>query len=203
MDPPGTARAADTGTIEEIRGVALSDDAAVRRATAERLARLMEGDFETVFDATQEWALDPDDRLREVAALACRQSEATVDEVRARRLAGRLELFLGDRSDRVARLAGVDVLPYVLGLYPSIVSGWVRTWTPNTEEGVRADLARVLGAIAPKFPTEAIEGLAELAVDPRPRVRTAVVATLEDLSAKFPKMAPYLRERFAELLSEG
>ena len=210
FDPPGLALLVDatepssspppTIAIGELRRHALSEDPAVRRNVADRLRRLMEADFETVFDATQEWALDPDDRLREVAALACRHTASVTDEVRTRRLIGRLELFLGDRSPRVATIATQDVIPYLLGLHPSIVGGWVRTWTANAEEGIRADLARVLGAVAPRFPTEAVEGLAELAVDPRPRVRDAVVTTLTELMRKNPKMASYLRARFGTLL---
>lgn len=185
--------------LDDLRRSALSTDATVRKQTADQVRARMEEDFETVFDATQEWALDGDERLREVAALACRHTPQVTDEVRARRLIGRLELFLGDRSPRVATIAATDVLPHLLELQPSIVPGWVRTWTQNTEEPVRVDLARVLGAIAERYPTEAVEGLSEITIDPRPRVRTAVLDTLDALAERNPTMGSYLRARFASL----
>jgi hypothetical protein len=187
-------------SVAELRQQALSDDPTVRAQTAEAIGRRMEAEFEQVFDATQEWALDADERLREVAALACQQSREVTDEVRARRLIGRLELFLGDRSPRVAEVTTQRVLPHLLGMYPSMVPPWIQRWAPNSDEAIRADLARVLSAIAGRFPTDAVEGLAELSVDPRPRVRTAVVDALEQLEARAPTMRPYLHARFSSLL---
>lgn len=186
--------------MDELRRTALSDDPAVRAEVADRVRARMEAEFETVFDATQEWALDSDARLREVAALACRQESEATDEVRARRLIGRLELFLGDRDRHVADLTTQDVLPFLLGRHPAIVPEWIHRWAPNTDETIRADLARVLGMLALRFPAESVEGLAELSVDPRPRVREAVVAMLHELGNRNPKMRPYLTERFGALL---
>ena len=194
--PPERSAAAP---LDELRRSAQSNDPAVRKQTADLVRSRMEEEFETVFDATQAWALDGDDRLREVAALACRHSSQVTDEVRARRLIGRLELFLGDRSPRVATIAATDVLPYLLDLHPSIVPGWVRNWTQNSEEPVRVDLVRVLGAIAERYPTEAVEGLSEISIDPRPRVRSAVLDTLDRLAERNPTMGTYLRARFASL----
>ncbi len=192
----------DPSEIDELRRRALSDDPASRRHAADRVRELMEQEFELVFDATQPWALDPDARLREVSCLALQHRPEVTDEVRARRLIGRAELFLGDRSRSVADLATRRVLPYLLEMHPGIVKEWVQTWSENPEEGLRADLSAVFGQLAERFPAEAVEGLSELAVDPRPAVRAAVVESLKGLAARQPKMTPYLRSRFPDLLGE-
>ncbi len=192
-----------TPELDQLRRQALSDDPTVRTQVADRLRTMMEQDFEAVFDATQEWALDPDDRLREVACRSLRHRVEVTDEVQARRLISRAELLLGDRNPRLARLATTDILPYLLGLHPAVAPGWVRTWTVVPEENVRADVAATLAAITERFPTEAVEGLAELAVDPRPRVHSAVARALEDLTRRLPKMRPYLEARVPDFFGEA
>ncbi len=184
--------------LDRLRSEALSDDPETRARVADRLRALMEERFEEVFDATQEWALDPDERLREVVCRSLRHRSELSEEVRVRRLVSRAELFLGDRSPRVSKVATLDVLPYLLGFQPAVAAGWIKTWTGAPEEPVRADLATVLGAIAERYPTEAVEGLSELAVDPRPKVRSAVEHALDDLARRHPKMRPYLESRFPD-----
>ena len=187
--------------IGHLRHLASSDDESTRRTVATRLGDLMEHEFDIVFDATHEWALDGDDRLRQVACLACDQHAVTLDEVRLRRLLGRVELFMPDASARVVRSWTAEVVPHLVSAMPPVGLPWIKEWTKDPDETVRVGVATALGALSDKFPTEAVEGLAEISIDPRPAVRAAVRRSLEQIQTKQPGMATYLRMRFAPILS--
>jgi hypothetical protein len=186
----------DPNILENLRRSAASDNAESRRAAADLLRELLERDFDNVFEATHSWVLDPDRRLREVACRALRPEKALHDDVRVRRLVGRAEMFLGDQDRTVASVTSREVLPYLLGLEPGMLRDWIEEWTANSDERIRADLAAALGAIAPRFPSRAIDGLARLASDPRPAVRGAVSEALRSMVAQQPGMESSLRTRF-------
>jgi hypothetical protein len=183
--------------IGHLRRLASSEDESTRRTVATRLGDLMEHEFDVVFAATHEWALDGDDRLRQVACLACDQHAATLDEVRLRRLLGRIELFMPDASARVTRTWTMEVAPHLVSAMPHVGLPWIKEWTKDPDETVRVGVATMLGALSDKFPTEAVEGLAEISIDPRPAVRAALHRSLEQIRARQPGMSNYLRMRFA------
>lgn len=188
------------GDLDKLRQSAVSADPAAREGASARLRGLLEQEFETTFDATQEWAFDPDARLREVVCRSLMNRPEVTDEVRARRLIGRAELFLGDANPAVGTLATRTVLPYLLRLHPAVFPEWTRTWMAATDEAPRRDLAHVLAALVPKYPAEAVEALSELSADPRPVVRGAVVEAVTELARGNPGMRPQLQSRFPEIL---
>ena len=182
--------------LAEMRREADTADPAARAAVAERLRTLLEQDFDAAFEGTHDWVLDPNDHLKEVACRALMLRDGDVDLTRARSLIGRAEQFIGSPCRPVARVASGVVLPYLLGLHPRIMPEWIRMWIANPDELVRVDVATALAALAPRFPTEAIDGLSSLAVDPRPRVRSGFDVAVRWIEQRQPKMAPYLRSRF-------
>ncbi len=191
MAPPTGADRLETLKIE-----ASSPDPQVRAQVIAQVRTLLQEDFDVTFDATQNWVLDRDELRREVALRALTVRGEDVDDVRTRRLIGRAELFIGGSSRPLARLACREIIPYLLGLHPRLVAEWVRDWLSNSDEQVRCDVALVLAALAGRFPTEAVDSLASIAVDPRPNVRAGFTTALRDLIARHPAMAEYVRARF-------
>ncbi|HTT34523.1 MAG TPA: HEAT repeat domain-containing protein [Thermoplasmata archaeon] len=186
--------------LGQIRRLAASDDESARTAATTRLTQLLEEEFDAVLDATQEWALDPDRRIREVTLRACEQPAATTDEARVRHLLGRVERFIGDPDPAIDDRWSRVTVPHLLAIRPEVVLPWLREWTKNPETRARAGVARALGAIGGRYPTEAVEGIAELGSDPRAPVREAVVGALEEIREQYPQMGPYLDGRFGLLL---
>jgi len=186
-----------SGQLDQLRRRADSGDLAERLAATDQLRGLLESHFEAAFEGTQSWVLDPSDRLREVACRALMIRDPEADIVQVRRLIGRAELFLGNPSRAVARVASAEVLPYLLGIHPRLMPDWIRTWLANPEELVRADLATVLAGLAPRFPAQAIDSLSALAVDPRPQVRAGFRSAVHAVARDNPKMGGYVRSRFA------
>ena len=182
--------------LNPLRQAAESDDPDVRAAATDRLRTWLTDDFERVFDATTTWTLDPDERLQEVACRALMLPEDQIDLVRARRLIGRAEGLLGTPGRTAAGGATREVLPYLLSLHPRILPEWVQSWTRNPEEPVRADVAGVLAVLAPRFPTLAVDGISQLAVDPRPGIRVAVRSAVQEIAQAQPAMEPFLRTKF-------
>gem|GEM_PF-3336167 len=187
--------------LEQLRRLASSDSESSRRAASDRLTQLLLHDFDTVLDATQEWALDEDPRIREVTLRACLQPPELTDDARVRHLLGRVERFIGDVDPTITELWTRSVVPHLLKVRPEVVLPWLRDWTKNPEEPVRAGVALTLGAISEKYPTDAVEGLAIIAVDPRPSVREAVLTSIEEMRARYPGMSGYLDARFGPLLA--
>ena len=182
--------------LDELRRAACTDDRAARRAAADQLGTLLQGDFDDVFDATQPWVLDPDERLREVACRALAGCSEQADEVRTRRMIGRAELFLPSKSPTIAAIASREVLPNLLARHPAIIPEWTRRWIEDPDERVRIGLATVFGALAPRFPGDAVPALAELGADPRPRVHEAVGRAITGILDELPTMESYLRTQF-------
>ena len=111
-------------------------------------------------------------------------------------------MFIGDPDAGINELWSRTVVPTLLGVRPEVVLPWLRDWTKAEEEAARAGVARAFGSVGARYPTEAVEGLAEIAIDPRPAVRDAVVASLDEIRARYPPMGPYLDSRFGALMGD-
>lgn len=157
---------------------------------------MLEEDFDAVFDGTQEWALDPDERLREVVVRACLPASPTIEDFAARRLLSRVELFLSDPSELVVSACAGEVIPSLVGANPTVGIPWIKEWTHNTDEPVRASVALALAGLAGRFPADAIEGLTELSTDPRPVVRNAVAQSVALIKERQPPLRHALDTRF-------
>ncbi|MCI4368204.1 MAG: hypothetical protein L3K09_01385 [Thermoplasmata archaeon] len=162
----------------------------------------MDRDFEGTFDATQDWVLDPDERVRATACLACAQKPDASDIVRVRRLLSRLELFMADASPVVEEVVGPQVIASLLVQFPTVAYPWLKEWAVADEETVRANIARSLGGEPARlFPMESVDVLELLAVDMRPKVRTAVIDAFRQIVAARPEMRGYVLSHFSGLIS--
>lgn len=188
------------GTLPDVLGrlrtQAISADAEERSAATKELETLLEQDFDAVFDGTQDWALDADERLREVVVRACLPMTPVIEDFTARRLLSRVELFLADPSESVVSACAGEVIPSLIGANPSVGIPWLKEWTHNTDEPVRASVALSLAGIAGRFPADAIEGLSELNTDPRPVVKEAVAQSVALIKEQQPPLRPVLASRF-------
>ena len=182
--------------LERLRHQATSPDPNERAAATKGLETILEEDFDAVFDGTQEWALDSDERLREVVVRACSPTSPTIEDFAARRLFSRVELFLADPSALVIDACAGEVVPALIGANPTVGIPWLKEWTHNTDEPVRASIALSLAGIAGRFPADAIEGLSELHTDPRPVVRRAVAQSVAMIKERNPPLRHALESRF-------
>jgi hypothetical protein len=200
-EAPDTPTTSDA--VQRLRDAAASDDARVRAAVAAEVRKMLERDFEMAFDATHPMVLDPDERVREVACLSCAVELDRSEEVHLRRMFSRVEEFLTDRSRLVTTCWTDNVVPTMILRYPSIAIPWILDLAGNEEELVRAGVARSLSKIADKYPMEAVDGLTEISIDPRPAVRAALLASLTDLMRRNPAMTGFIESRFGPLLGIG
>ncbi|MCI4336194.1 MAG: hypothetical protein L3K17_03230 [Thermoplasmata archaeon] len=183
-------------TLARLRVQATSPAEDQRLAAVVSLQALLDHDFDAVFDGTQEWVLDQDEHLREVACRACLPTRPELEDFQARRLLGRLELFIGDQSPTVNAACAGEAIPALIGANPTVGVPWIKEWTHNNDVPVRATMAMALAGLAGRFPADAIEGLSELHTDPRPVVRQAVADSVALIQERQPALRHALETRF-------
>jgi hypothetical protein len=185
--------------VAKLRLQAKSDNWHRREEAGFTLRNLMEDHFDEVFSLTKDWAGDTSECVRRAMCLACMQRKAKTDPARVRKTLKRLTPLMSDDDIYVRKCCGPFVLGYLGYTYPEISLPWIKGQARRKDLNVRANVAKAFSqALGRRFPKEACTILLMLAKDERPRVRSAVGASVRNI-AKSEQGKRLLRSRFASL----
>lgn len=177
-----------------------SEDWTVREEAGFALRNQIEMDFDVSMALTNHWVHDESPYVRRAACLACMQRKAFTDSRRVSAVLERLIPLMADDDIYVRKCCGPFVVGYLGYTYPDITLPWLERMAMAEDINVRANVAKAfsqaLGRHSPRF---GLKLLNQLALDHRHRVRSAIGASMRNITKCLGEAAAIELEGLANL----
>ena len=171
--------------IKRLKKLADSDDWTMRECAGFALRDLLEVNFDEGMKLTERWAFDDSERIRRAACLACMQRKRFTSPARVRLVLRRLEWLMKDDSLYVRKCCGPFVVGYLGYTYPGISLPWLYRQAKKRQVNIRTNVAKSFSqALGGKHPIDGVKILGLMAEDDRPRVKSAVSASLRNIERR-------------------